>query len=311
MMRDDFCAFILTHGRPDRVYTFDTIRRFGYSGKIFLVVDDEDKALPEYRARYGDAVLTFSKAEIAETFDEADNFGDRRTVIYARNACFDLARQVGCKTFIQLDDDYTGWYFRFDARARYGAWRAECLDEVFEATLDYFEAIPALSIAFSQGGDHIGGDTGSFGEAVTARRKAMNTFICSVERPFKFVGRINEDVNTYVSGGRKGDLFLTIVSVQVNQKQTQSNAGGMTELYLDAGTYVKTFYTIMFAPSCVKVAEVGTSHRRIHHSIDWGSTAVQIVHERHRKNNPPKMGAGHVKRSRPRHEKGPAIRRGL
>lgn len=282
-MRDDFCAFILTHGRPDRVYTIETLERFGYTGKVFLVIDDEDKTGDEYRRRFGDRVLTFSKAEIARRFDEADNFDDRRAIFYARNACFDLAREVGCRYFIELDDDYTGLYFRFDDKQRYGVWRAECLDEILSALLDYFETIPALSICISQGGDHIGGATGSFSETVTAKRKAMNTFICDVERPFSFVGRINEDVNTYVLGGRRGDLFLTITSVQVNQKQTQSNAGGMTDLYLDSGTYVKSFYSVMVSPSCVKISEMGSSHRRIHHAIDWPSTAVQILHERHRK----------------------------
>ncbi|EFI4081186.1 TPA: hypothetical protein J5F60_004390 [Escherichia coli] len=42
-MRDDFCVFILTHGRPDKVLTYRTLRRAGYTGKIFIVVDDEDK----------------------------------------------------------------------------------------------------------------------------------------------------------------------------------------------------------------------------------------------------------------------------
>ncbi len=32
-MRDDFCAFILTHGRPDKVLTYRTLRRAGYRGE--------------------------------------------------------------------------------------------------------------------------------------------------------------------------------------------------------------------------------------------------------------------------------------
>lgn len=105
-MRDDFCAFILTHGRPDKVLTYRTLRRAGYTGKIFIVVDDEDKTRHQYMAEFGEQVLVFSKADIASRFDEADNFGDRRSIFYARNACFDLAKLVGCKYFIQLDDDY-------------------------------------------------------------------------------------------------------------------------------------------------------------------------------------------------------------
>lgn len=43
----------------------------------------------------------------------------------------------------------------------------------------------------------------------------------------------------------------------------------MTELYLDAGTYVKSFYTVMYCPSCVVVSAMGTAHRRLHHHIKW------------------------------------------
>ncbi|HEC4426053.1 TPA: hypothetical protein ACGTJ8_004598, partial [Escherichia coli] len=56
-MRDDFCAFILTHGRPDKVLTYRTLRRAGYTGKIFIVVDDEDKTRHQYMAEFGEQVL--------------------------------------------------------------------------------------------------------------------------------------------------------------------------------------------------------------------------------------------------------------
>ena len=47
-------------------------------------------------------------------------------------------------------------------------------------------------------------------------RKAMNSFICSVDRPFQFVGRINEDVNTYVLLGSRG-VFLSILQIGLDQ----------------------------------------------------------------------------------------------
>ncbi len=133
-MRDDFCAFILTHGRPDKVLTYRTLRRAGYTGKIFIVVDDEDKTRHQYMAEFGEQVLVFSKADIASRFDEADNFSDRRSIFYARNACFDQAKLVGCKYFIQLDDDYHEFQFRVDRNydqayfpIRNSRWRKEWL----------------------------------------------------------------------------------------------------------------------------------------------------------------------------------------
>lgn len=35
-MRDDFCVFILTHGRPDNVRTYNTLMRLGYTGYVLM-----------------------------------------------------------------------------------------------------------------------------------------------------------------------------------------------------------------------------------------------------------------------------------
>ena len=156
MRHNGFVAFILTHGRPDRVLTYEKLRKHGYTGKIYIVCDDEDKTLPEYRKRFGD-VLVFSKSEIAKTFDEGDNFGDRRAIIYARNACFELARQIGATHFIELDDDYTYFKFRFDDQLRWHGADVQDLDAVFDMLLDYFNSAPMLTLAIGQGGDYIGG----------------------------------------------------------------------------------------------------------------------------------------------------------
>lgn len=280
-MRKDFCAFILTHGRPDRVHTYKTLMRAGYTGKVFIVIDDEDKTADEYRKRFGDKVLQFCKAEVAAKIDEGDNFDDRRAIIYARNACWDLARQVGCKYFIQLDDDYTFLRIRIgnDGVASTTGIAVQ-LDYLFSELVKFYASASRIaSLAVGQGGDFIGGGDGKDRRLT---RKAMNTFICSIDRPFRFFGRINEDVNAYTCGTRRGDLFLTVMQVQMNQVQTQSSQGGMTELYLDGGTYLKTFYTVMYAPSCVKVGQIGdprNPHWRIHHKINWAHTAPKILRE--------------------------------
>lgn len=280
---DAFAAFILTHGRPDRVETYRTLRRSGYTGPIYLVVDDEDPSLGAYQAKYGDEVLVFSKREVAKRTDAGDNLPDLHTVLFARNACWDLARGLGLRHFIQLDDDYSAFSFRAGPQAQYGTWNITCLDEVFGILIDYFESIPALSICFCQGGDFIGGVNNPYVRNVIFTRKAMNTFLCSVDRQFDFVGRLNDDVNTYVELGHKGHLFLTLMGVQIVQTKTQDNAGGMTEVYLRTGTYQKSFYTVLFAPSCVTVQDFGELHRRIHHRIEWRDAVPCIVREEHRK----------------------------
>lgn len=288
MKNSNFVAFILTHGRADKVYTYKSLKKHGYTGRIIVLIDDEDKTRSEYEAQFGSEVMVFDKKEIAKTFDGGDNFNDRRAIIYARNASFQIAKELGIKHFIQLDDDYTRFAYKFNEKMEYQERDIKDLDRVLDALIDYSEqiygaGINCASVALAQNGDFIGGGAGTFATKIKPRRKCMNTFICSTERPFQFVGRINEDVNTYVLEGGRGRVFLTIPNVAIAQKQTQGTAGGMTELYLDAGTYVKSFYSVMYNPSCVKISEMGSSNKRLHHQVKWRHAVPVIIGEELRK----------------------------
>ena len=156
------------------------------------------------------------------------------------------------------------------------------LDLVIEETLDFLDTSGALTVAWAQTGDFIGG-MGSRVYKERLTRKAMNSFFCRVDRKFDFIGRINEDVNTYTWRGTRGELMFTIADMSLNQQDSQQNSGGMTELYLNAGTYVKSFYSVIVAPSCVKIAEMGCGHRRIHHLVDWETCAPKIISSRFKK----------------------------
>lgn len=275
----EFAAFILTHGRPDRVVTYDTLRRSGYTGRIVLLVDDEDKTREQYLEKFGDQVEIFSKVEIAKTFDEADNFGDRRAIIYARNASFEVAKRLGIRYFIQLDDDYRRFQHRFNRELDYKPRVLKKLDAVFAALLRFYISSGVDSIAVAQGGDFIGGESSPNAQKIRLKRKCMNSFLCSTDRPFRFVGRINEDVNTYTRLASTGLLLFTTNQLTLEQIQTQSNAGGMTELYLDSGTYVKSFYSIIFQPSSVKIKLMQSKNPRLHHSVAWEKTVPMVLRE--------------------------------
>ena len=285
-MRSDFVAFILTHGRASSVITDKTLRKCGYTGRIIYVIDNEDAKADKYYEKYGmDDVVMFDKEAVSKTFDEADNFKDRRAIVYARNVCFRLAREMGYKYFIELDDDYDAFSFTYGREWTVKQRSIRHLDKVFDAMIRFYESIPALTVAMAQRGDFVGGKDNDIIRGQKLKRKAMNSFICSVDRPFQFVGRINEDVNTYTVLGSRGGLFLQVPFVALNQKQTQSNKGGMTDIYLDLGTYIKTFYTVMMMPSSVKIGMLGnsSSSKRIHHNINWNNTVPKIISEKLKK----------------------------
>lgn len=289
MKNKDFVAFILSHGRADRVFTYTTLRKRGYSGRVVVVIDNEDSTAARYKENFGEEnVVVFDKAKVAETFDEGLK-GDRRTIVYARNACFQIARDLGYRYFIELDDDYVNFHWRFDNNLQYknNQKSLKNMDRVLDIMLNYYKSAERItSIAMAQGGDFIGGDKSGLATRLRMKRKAMNSFICDTERQFTFLGRINEDVNTYTRNATTGELFFQIHQCALEQTQTQKQDGGMTEVYLDSGTYIKSFFSVMYLPSAVRVKTMGNEYigkKRLHHLVNWKYVTPKILREEYKK----------------------------
>lgn len=280
-----FVVFILTHGRASNVKTLKTIRKAGYTGKVILVIDNEDSMDKDYYRIYGkDNVYMFDKQDIAERYDQMDNFDERRTIFYARNACFEIAQELGYDYFLELDDDYTSFEYRTVRDSRLVVQPVKTFNEICDVMIDFLDVTGAYTVAFAQGGDLIGGkDNKRYHEKIL--RKAMNSFFCRTDRPFEFIGRVNEDVNTYTLLGTQGKLLLTYMDISLTQVQTQKQKGGMSEQYLDSGTYLKSFYSVMCCPSCVSINMMGTkkNQMRLHHNVSWNNCTPKIISDKYKK----------------------------
>lgn len=288
MTNSEICIFIISHGRHDNVVTLATLKKCKSKIPTFIVVDDLDQSKDEYIRIFGDMVVVFNKAEIAKLVDNGDNFNNLRTTTHARNACFDIAKSLGFQYFLVLDDDYTRFEFRINSKLGYEKRTptvAAAFDRIIDSYLKFFKSVPsAFSICLAQGGDFIGGrNSGFVKNGMQMKRKAMNSFFCSTNRPFHFISRLNEDVNTYLSLGSRGAMFATVPFVSVKQVTTQANKGGMTEAYIDGGTYVKSFYTVMYCPSFTRVTMMNTENSRLHYSVNWECAVPVILSEAHKK----------------------------
>jgi hypothetical protein len=275
---NNFVVFILSHGRPNNVITLKTLQSQGYTGEYYIIIDNEDKTADQYYKNFGeDRVIMFDKKDMASRVDSADNFNDRRVVMYARNACFEIAEKLGKEYFLELDDDYRAISHRWEDRGKLKQKHFKNLDKLFSLMLDYYRKNENITcLALSQGGDFIGGAGGTMYKN-RIKRKAMNALLLSTKRKINFLGRINEDVNTYTTLGSRGQVFLTIADAMIDQLETQTNPGGMTDIYLSFGTYLKSFYSVMHMPNAVTIKMMRTSHPRLHHSINWEICVPKIV----------------------------------
>jgi hypothetical protein len=282
-MRDDFAAVILTHGRADNVKTYRTLREGGYSGRVLIVIDDEDRQAELYERNFPGLVRTFCKSAWADKIDDGDNSGDTRAVVYARAACIEIAKAEGLNWIVQLDDDYSAFHYKNDTQNRYCSKRIGRLDDVWSAMIDFADRANVACLAMSQEGDHIGGQNSSYNKTIRTKRKAMNSMFMRVDDPVSYVGKVNEDATMATLEGLRGRLILTLMGVSLAQGVTQQNSGGLTDIYKAQGTYVKSMYSVLYAPACVKVKNMVVGEKRLHHIVDYSRCAPQIIREAHRK----------------------------
>ena len=290
MSNSNFATFILTHGRADNVVTYKSLHKAGYTGKVFLLLDDEDNERAQYESEYGEKVVVFNKQKYVERCDSASNMGQRSGILFARCAAYDIAREMGLKYFWELDDDYTMFNWTCNNDRKYldavASSRITNIDNVIAACLEFLETSGARTVAFAQGGDFIGGGKGKFAALSSEgrfSRKAMNSFFCHVDRPIDFRGIMNEDVTAYVTTGGRGELFFTVPRLRITQIATQSQKQGMSTMYKTFGTYVKSFTAVMYSPSCVCVTMMGDKNRRVHHRVSWKHAVPRILSAKYRK----------------------------
>lgn len=282
-MREDFAVFIITHGRAGNISTLKPLKDGNYGGKLYFLIDNEDDQKERYKELYGaDNVIVFDKQAAFDACDTMELTGEKKAIVFARNAIFEVAKGLGLRYFLMLEDDFTDFMYRFPDGKKLGYAPCRQLDDLFEAMIEFLNSSGALTIAFAQGGDFIGGvNSKNFYKGLL--RKCMNSFFCDVEKPINFRGTMNEDVTTYTTLGSRGELFFTVTKANIVQKQSQSVSGGMTDLYKDTGTYQKSFYSVMSMPSCVKLAMMGDKHYRIHHNVNWTCCVPKILNERWKK----------------------------
>lgn len=276
------CIFILSYKRADNIITYNVIKETGYKGNIYIIVADDDPQLNQYIKNYGDYVKTFNRKEVLKNFDICDNQDGFIGSVFPRNAINDIAKSLEIDCYCVLDDDYN----RFSYRRCFGnvlkTFKCNKLGIIIEKCLDYIHNTLFIdAFSFAQEGDFIGG-TGSFSN-IGGKRKIMNVYFFRTDTSTTFIGRLNEDVNTYLYYGARGKLFFTINDISVKQAISQQLEGGMTELYNETGTYLKSLYSVIVAPNAVKINTIGAVDTRIHHKINWEHAVPKLIREEFKK----------------------------
>ena len=250
-MRSDFAVLILTHGRAHDQVTFHELEKRGYSGKAYLVIDDLDEQRSEYERLYGDSVIVFDKREYAKRVDTMTTEDELRSVVFARNAAYDIADDLGLSYFAMFDDDLNQFMFRYVKSGRLVSAPVTDFDALFDAMLEFVESTGVASLCIATSGALIGGMNGVYSKGL--RWNFNQACVLRAGDRLKFVGLLNEDLNATLLGANVGQMALEVMGIVKNAPLRGTNDGGLHELYVDNEQYIRDFYSLIVHPSGLKI----------------------------------------------------------
>lgn len=250
-MRDDFAIFILTHERASQQKTYKTLRKSGYTGKIYLVVDNLDRQIEEYKQKYGDDVLVFDKNAEYEKTDTFTNRKELKAVVYARNKVFDLAKEKNLIYFCSCDDDINVLKYKFPIDGKLKTVKVKNADKLFDSVCSFIEKTNFLCLSFLEEGAFVGG-INQFVLKGLQWRMSHFMFYRTKEK-ITYRGLWYEDTIASIDLMKQGKLGMGTMLVSVAVPETGSNEGGMYDAYKSSNEWIAAFGVIMANPDCVAI----------------------------------------------------------
>lgn len=271
-MLNDFAVFIITHGRPYKQITYNMLRAKGYTGKIYLVVDNLDNTLDEYKRLYDGEVLVFNKLEYVAKTDCALGEKFINFAVFSRNAVEDFVKQLNLKTFLLIDDDFSNVRMRLVREEKLLSRQIENFDYVFSCISEYLLSANISTAGVNQ--SFFGGVKGL--NVASLRHRLFNgMFFRNAGHIVEWKSNMLEDIITCVLCGNMGEPFIKLMQFQFDTEPTggENSVGGNASVYNSYDHFKQMFFPIVFCPSCFILDDRAMSH------LDTTGKCATILYE--------------------------------
>lgn len=250
----DFAVFIISHGRAETLTTYDVLRKSGYTGKIYVVIDDLDNQRHEYEKRFGfDTILVFAKKKYALEHTDCGLCEPLlKFAVFARNAVEDFATQLGLDCFSVWDDDIEKIRHRYISGESLLSKDVIDLDNVFLIYLQFMLHGNITTLGFAQCVLYMGGIQSFLNWKTTYRRQCLGVMIRNAKKKVKWGLNLYEDVTTPQTNCMDGNVWLTLTEIQYDTPNIGLGitSGGNSDVYRTLNPYVQTFFPILSRPDC-------------------------------------------------------------
>lgn len=284
-MREDFAVFIITHGRPDKQLTYQTLINCGYKGKLYFVLDDTDTTIQEHIDLFGaDRIFIFNKNHYinADIYDNGLTEGKYACAVYARRATEDIAKSLGLTYFCMMDDDVTDLCIRLLIDDKLRRIKITDMDNIFKAYTELLDV----------------GKIGCVGFGYITLFYAVKNYLYDDKRPLPFVAFIRktsepvmwkcwygEDEIAGYENNVLGSLWLVIPLIMI--MSTEVSTGAMSETYSTSSSYLRSISELRYRPADFIITKCRQGRKKGQYKLykrnsDW---FPKILSDKYKKEN--------------------------
>lgn len=206
------------------------------------------------------------------------NRKEYRASVYARNACFEIARKLGIRWMFMCDDDISNFRYRLLRGNKLKGYNIKNIEWLFDEMRNIMEIGNIGIFGFSQAGAFVGGPNKNYLKG--HQRKVAQAMMFDVNNPVYFRGIFYEDMLASLDCGNCGRIAISTMLVLVQSPKQSDNNGGMQKIYEESGTYIPCFFVVMAYPGIAKIDVKG--HKFIL-KMNNKAFAPMIISERWRK----------------------------
>lgn len=244
-------VLICTHGRPNKQYTYNAIREAGYTGLVYLIVDDEDPSIDKLNSSLGYNIVQFCKQEYINTIDigYSSSSAKRSAILYAKCACEDFAEKMRFDNFIIADDDITGFRYRYEKDGHLlSVPVTKNMDKIITEYYNVMNRADIIATSFGDVRAYIGGQ-------VKESRLPYNFVFRNGYYRFDWKAEMYEDTVSPIFNNIRGKYTVQFPQVQYMMKEVDAKEdGGMREIYDTLSIFKRAFVAKIFSPTCIKLA---------------------------------------------------------
>lgn len=268
--------FIPSYHRPKNLLTVKYFRKIGWDMRYITVfIDDETDDIPEYEetaSEYGFSLHVFDMEEARRKYDYVHRASQsRRSAGQARNMFQDYATEKDIDFYVVIDDDtrnFTTFMQRRVLKDR------DTVRRSFIAVEDLMRKRKIGVMGFPQHGDFVGGyQQGLF------IRKVMNTTFYLLPYVYRAERGVQDDDTSLFTGIINEGLFSGTIlhSLVLQQMQSATQKGGLTDLYNECKLLNKALVTVMQFPSAIFAEKQERNGNRVHHRIRYKHLGPVII----------------------------------